>query len=221
MVFKRLKVQWHVHVTTVLPGSQPLRWLNWRSLKGGKDEHRELVLLSSLSLLLFFTVVSSQLHCSWCILSPGSRSWSQGLLQRCGKRPYPSSLVPTHGGWTPAGRGLSSQLAARRRRWPRRGNSSSTLTEPGTPRTPASPAGWSPWTITMCDTNTDIFAVLSWENKVLPGQQTELLGHQPWPFHCLFPILKLWLLLGIPAEFQKYIGGCQFSNSALQMCFTQ
>lgn len=64
-------------------------------------------------------------------------------------------------------------------------------------------------------------AVLSLENKVLPGQQTELLGHQPWPFHCLFPILKLWSLLGIPAEFQKYIGGCQFSNSALQMCFTQ
>lgn len=126
-------------------------------IEGGKDEHRELVLLSSLSLLLFFTVVSSQLHCSWCILSPGSRSWSQGLLQRCGKRPYPSSPVPTHGGWTPAGRGLSSQLAARRRRWPRRGNSSSTLTEPGTQRTPASPAGWSPWTITMCDTNTLTF----------------------------------------------------------------
>lgn len=73
-------------------------------------------------------------------VSPATQGRNGGSSLSRGTRRGPPFPGPTHAGWTPAGPGLSSQWAAHRRRWRRRGSSSSTQTEPGTRRIPASPS---------------------------------------------------------------------------------
>lgn len=45
-----------------------------------------------------------------------------------------------------------------------------------------------------------LFCTDVYDSKALPAQQKEWWARQLWPFHCLFPNLKLWLLWGKPAE---------------------
>lgn len=95
---------------------------------------------SGCSCFVFFPSLWSAVRKIPAEVSPATQKRNGGSSLSRGMRRGPPFPGPTRAGWTPAGPGLSSQWAARRRRWRRRGSSSSTQTEPGTRRIPASPS---------------------------------------------------------------------------------